>query len=245
MKIAIIEDDQAHADLLCRYLEAWSKYRDIPVKIMSFSDAESFLFTWMGNRDFEVLFVDTQMKKINGMEMAKRVRDQDTDIAIVVTTDVEEGAAEDYGVEAMRYLSKPISQKKLYQCMNQALEKGGRERFVLVQTKDEILKLAVKKIMYVEAREHGCVIEFCPQFSSTFQVETTDSISVLEERLGKKDFARCHRSFICRIDKIRYIRQAWIELNNGSRIPVSRKEYSYVNQAFIRYYRRERMKNRR
>lgn len=245
MKIAIIEDDQAHADILCRYLEAWSKYRDIPVKIMSFSDAESFLFTWMGNRDFEVLFVNTQMKKVNVMKMAKRVRDQDTDIAIIATTDVEENASEDYGVETMRYLLKPISQKKLYHCMNQALEKGGRERFVLVQTKDEILKLAVKKIMYVEAKEHGCVIEFCPQLNSTFQVEITDSISVLEERLGKKDFARCHRSFICRIDKIRYIRRAWIELDNGSRIPVSRREYSDVNQAFIRYYRRERVKNGR
>lgn len=245
MKIAIIEDEQAHTDLLCRYLEAWSKYRDIPVNIMSFPDAESFLFTWMGNRDYDVLFVDIQMKKINGMEMAKRVREQDPDIAIVFTTAVEDHMAEGYEVEAMRYLLKPISQKKLYQCMNRALERGGRERYVLVQTKDEILKLAVNKIMYVEARGHGCVIEFCPQMSSTFQVEATDSISVLEERLGKKDFIRCHRSFICRIDKIRYIRRAWIELDNGSRIPVSRREYSDVNQAFIRHYRRERVKNRR
>ena len=245
MKIAIIEDEQAHTDLLCRYLEAWSKYRDIPVKIMSFPDAESFLFTWVGNRDYDVLFVDIQMKKINGMEMAKRVREQDSEIAIIATTDVEENTAEGYGVEALRCLVKPISQKKLYQCMNRALERGGRERFVLVQTKDEILKLAVKKIMYVEAREDGCVVEFCPQLSSTFQVETTDSISVLEERLGKRDFVRCHKSFICRIDKIRYINRAWIELSNGSRIPVSRREYSYVNQELVRYYRRARAKNGR
>ena len=115
----------------------------------------------------------------------------------------------------------------------------SHEKFLLVQTKEETMKLSVERIIYVEAMGHSCVIEFCPQVGRTFQVEASESISVLEEQLGETDFVKCHRSYLCRIDKIDHISRAWIEMDNGSRIPVSRRLYKNVNQMFIRYFRRE------
>lgn len=239
MKIAIIEDEQAHSELLNQYIEMWSKDRDIPVAITSFPSAESFLFTWEEERDFEVLFVDIQMKEMNGMEMARRIREQDPDIAIIFTTGITDYMEAGYEVEAMHYLVKPVRQEKLWQCMDRVLKKGGSEQFLLVKSKDETLKLSLKSILYVEAMGHGCVIEFCPQSGRTFQVETTEGISELAKKLGEPDFVRCHRSYLCRIDKIYHISRAWIEMDNGSRIPVSRRVYAYVNQMFIRYFKGE------
>lgn len=245
MKLAIIEDEQVHTDLLSQYVEMWSKDRNIPVAVTPFSGAESFLFTWEEQRDFDVLLVDIQMKEMTGMEMAKRVREQNPDIAIIFTTGVADYMEEGYEVEAMHYLLKPISMEKLCQCMDRVLQKGCREQYLLVKTREETLKLSVKAIMYVEAMGHGCVIEFCPQSGRTFQVETTESISELERKLDENDFVRCHRAYLCRIDKIRYISRAWIELDNGSRILVSRRMYSYVNQRFSSFFKREEEKNGR
>ena len=245
MKLAIIEDEQVHSDLLNQYIEMWSKDRDIPVMITSFPSAESFLFTWEEERDFDVLFVDIQMKEMNGMEMARRVREQDPDIAIIFTTGITDYMEEGYEVEAMHYLVKPVNREKLCQCMDRVLRKGSQEQFLLVKSKEETLKLSVKSILYVEAMGHGCVIEFCPQSGRTFQVETTEGISELARKLGEPDFVRCHRSYLCRIDKIYHISRAWIEMDNGSRIPVSRRVYAYVNQMFIRYFKGEKEKDGR
>lgn len=245
MKLAIIEDEQVHTELLSQYIENWSKDRNIPVTIAHFSSAESFLFTWEEKRDFDVLLVDIQMKEMTGMEMARRVREQDPDIIIIFTTGIADYMEEGYEVEAMHYLLKPISRDKLYQCMDRALQKGSRDRFLLIKTKEETLKLSVKSIMYVEAMGHGCVIEFCPLPGRTFQVETTEGISELEETLGEPDFVRCHRAYLCRIDKIKYISRAWIEMDNGSRIAVSRRLYSHVNHMFINCFKREKEKNGR
>lgn len=245
MKIAIIEDEQAHSELLNQYIEMWSKDRDIPVVVASFSSAESFLFAWEEERDFEVLFVDIQMKEMNGMEMARRIREQDPDIAIIFTTGITDYMEAGYEVEAMHYLVKPVSREKLWQCMDRVLKKSSIEQFLLVKTKDETMKLSQRSIMYVEAMGHGCRIEFCPQAGRTFQVETTEGISELAKKLGEPDFVRCHRSYLCRIDKIHHISRAWIEMDNGSRIPVSRRVYAYVNQMFIQYFKGEKEKDGR
>ena len=243
MKLAIIEDEQAHTELLNRYVEMWSQDRGIPVTIAPFPSAESFLFTWEEERDFDVLFVDIQMKEMNGMEMARRVREQDSDIAIIFTTGITDYMGAGYEVEAMHYLIKPVSQEKLFQCLDRVLKRDIHEQFLLVKANEETMKLSLRSIMYVEAMGHGCRIEFCPQAGRTFQVETAEGISDLAKKLKEPDFIRCHRSYLCRIDKIHHISRAWIEMDNGSKVPVSRRMYTYVNQMFIRYFRREKEKN--
>lgn len=238
MKLAIIEDEQVHRELLAAYLEEWSAERAISLCIKSFSSAESFLFAWEEEQDFAVLFVDIQMKEMNGMEMAKQIRQQDPNIVIVFTTGIPDYMEEGYDVEALHYLLKPISRTKLDQCMDRALQRGGQERFLLVQTKEQMQKLSFERIMYVEASGHGCVIEYCSRAGKTCQTKTTESISELEKRLSGEDFVRCHRSYLCRTGSIHRIDKTEILMDNGSRVPVSRRLYSQVNQAFIQYFRR-------
>ena len=85
MKLAIIEDEQAHRELLAAYLEEWGTERSVSLCIKTFPSAESFLFAWE-EQDFDMLFVDIQMKEMNGMEIAKKVRKKDLNIGIVFTT---------------------------------------------------------------------------------------------------------------------------------------------------------------
>lgn len=243
MKLAIIEDEQVHRELLTAYFREWSREANVPVSIAEFSSAESFLFEWEEQKDFDMLFVDIQMKEMNGMEMARRIRKQDADIVIVFTTGLADYLEEGYEVEALHYLIKPISREKLFKCMERAFKKGSREKFLLVQTKEEVMKLAVERILYVEARGHGCVVEFLSGEGETRREEITESISWMEKQLGGEEFIKCHRSYLCRIGGIHHIDREEIVLDSGSRIPVSRRLYTQVNQAFIRYFRRERVRD--
>ena len=113
MKIAIIEDEQVHAELLAGYLRDWGAQVDVHVMIQYYTSAENFLLEWETERDFDVLFVDIQMKKMNGMEMAKSVRRRDVDISIIFTTGISEYIGEGYDVGAVHYLLKPISRDKI------------------------------------------------------------------------------------------------------------------------------------
>lgn len=240
LNIAIVEDEQIHIDLLSDYLRTWSSQKGQSVSIQEFPSAEAFLFTWEDRKDFDVLFVDIQMAGMNGMEMAKKVRQRDENIAIVFTTGIADYMETGYEVEALHYLLKPISLEKIGQCMDKVLRRSKKQECALVHSKDEIVRIPVDKITYIEARGHGTVMEVygSPDIGEKTPIEISESISEMEKMLEMYGFARCHRSYLCRIGSIRRIGKTEITLDSGSVIPVSRRLYAEVNRAFIKYNRR-------
>ena len=238
MKLAVIEDEQAHSELLKSYLENWGAEKEISLQIKTFTSAEQFLFVWEEQRDFDVLFVDIQMGDMNGMEMAKKIRQTDQDIPIVFTTGIADYLEEGYEVEALYYCLKPLSEEKLDRCMDRVLKREAREHYVIVQAGEDKVKLPVERIVYVEARGHICLVEYCTREGETLQVEVKETLSDLEQMLSDYNFVKCHRSYLCRVGGIHHIGKTEIVFDNGSHIPVSRRMYAEINRAFIRHFRR-------
>lgn len=241
MKIAVIEDDPVHAELLEEYLQRWSVKRKNSVEVLHYSSAENFLFEWETEQDFDALFVDIQMRQMNGMEMAKLVRRKDEKIHIIFTTGITDYIQEGYEVEAMHYLLKPISEEKVGICMDKIAQRREHRHCVLVHAGDEICRLEAEQINYIEARGHGCIIEVKGKDKDGMDaglLEVSESISELEGRVGSWGFVRCHRSYLCGLANVHQIGKTEILFDSGSRIPVSRRLRGEVNQAFIRYFRR-------
>lgn len=238
MKIAIIEDEQLHTELLMNYVQSWSIQNKVVVEIKSFPSAESFLFHWEEEIDFDVLFIDIQMKEMNGMELARYIRERDKNIVIIFTTGIADFMEQGYEVEAMHYLLKPISREKVEQCMDKAKGRKKEKQFILLHHMGDLWKIDVEKINYIEARGHGCVLGLTIEQEGCKESEVTESISELKDMLAGYGFIQCHRSYLCRIGNIHQINKKEIYFDDGSHIPVSRRMYGEVNQAFIKYFRK-------
>ena len=237
MKIAIIEDIQVHGDILAAYIKKWSKGKAINLEVKYFKSAEGFLFQWEEEQDFDVLFVDIQMAGMNGMEMAKKIRDKDKEIIIIFTTGVTDYIGEGYEIEAMHYLIKPISEDKVNVCLDKAVQKRKQKNYVLVHTKDELLKISTDEIDYIEAMGHGCRLKLAEKNKKNI-MEIRESISQMGNMLDHSEFIKCHRSYLCRIGGILRIDRTNIYFDDESSIPVSRRMYSEVNRAFVCYFRK-------
>lgn len=237
MKIAVIEDKKPHRDLLVHYLEEWRRGQERSVTVEAFGSGESFWFRYEEERDYDVLILDIQMPGINGMELARRVREADGDIVIVFATGVSDYLEEGYEVEALHYLVKPLSQEKLERCMEKALKRRRQERFVTVHGGEGILKISQERINYVEARGRGCCVG---RVKVPEELEVRESLSEMESLLEPEEFMKCHRSYLCSIGNIRRIDRGSVEFDDGSSIPVSRRLYQQVNRRFMAYFRRKR-----
>ncbi len=233
VKIAVVEDEQVHFDLLSGYIKNWADDKGIKVIISHYISAESFLFQWDEEACFDALFADIQMQAMNGMDMAKKIRETDKNISIVFTTGIADYIEEGYEVEAMHYLIKPIKEIKVRECLDKISERKKPEIFVIVHSQDDIIKVAADEINYVEAMGHGSVIGLYDK-----KIEVKESISELEQMFDKKMFIKCHRSYICNIANINHIDKANIYFDNEDSIPVSRRLYGDVNKSFISYFRR-------
>lgn len=236
MKIAVVEDEKAHSDLLLRYLEEWGRETGQPVLAEAFGSAESFLFWYGEQRDCDVLFVDIQMPGMDGMELARKVRKENGDIVIIFATGVGDYLEEGYEVEALHYLIKPLSPKKVKECLEKVLRRRRREAFVTLHTGEEILKISQEHINYVEARGRSCCIG---RTGAAEPLEVRENFSELEGMLDGGEFMKCHRSFLCRISNIHHIGKTDVFFDDGSAVPVSRRLYRQVNQRFISYFRKQ------
>ena len=148
------------------------------------------------------------------------------------TTGISDYIQEGYEVEALQYLLKPLKEENVHKCLKRALAKRPAEDFLVFHTEEETLKLTERSINYIEARGHGS----CIGAAHHQPIEVKESLSAIEQMLKAGEFIKCHRSYICRLGNVHHIDKENVYFDDGSSIPVSRRQLGVVNQAFIRYY---------
>lgn len=240
MKIAIVEDEKEHAGLLSSYLEQWGQTGGSVPEIKRYESAEAFLFAWEEEQDFSAVFLDIQMGKMNGLELAKRIRRDDRSVGIIFTTGIADYLQEGYEVEALHYLIKPISPEKVRQCMDRIAQRERKERPCLcIKLEAGVWRVETERIWWISALRHNVVIcvEKAERNECFLRQEALNGFGELEEALrSDESFLRCHRSYLVNLSHVRRIEKADVVMDNGDRIPLSRRLYKEVNERFIRYF---------
>lgn len=231
-KIAICDDERQQLQYLAALARDWAKHSGRTVNIRPFLSAEEFLFHYEDEKDYDILLLDIEMGDMDGVELAKRVREEDYFPQIVFVTGYPDFIAEGYEVGALHYLLKPVSEEKLSQVLERAagnIRKKGRAIFI--ESGKDLRRVPVDGIIYVEVLSHKLKLH-----TVHGDYETKLSIARMEEMLGE-GFARCHRSYLAGVYFMERITRTSVIFSDGSVIPLARSAYREVNQAFIEYFR--------
>jgi DNA-binding LytR/AlgR family response regulator len=231
INVAIIDDEKIQVELLKKYVKDWAREKNIRVRIEDFYSAESFDFSFSMDRKYDILLLDIQMPGQSGIELAKKIRKEDDMVNIIFITAITDYIQVGYDVSAINYLVKPIKEKKLYECLDKAVLKIPKEeKTILINADGETYKIKQSDIIYIEAFAHSIDIN-----AVNGKYTARKSIGEIQKELSNDLFVRCHRSYIVSLKYIKRIGNNELELDNGDVIPVSRKQYSNTNMAFIRY----------
>lgn len=77
----------------------------------------------------DVVFADVEMPTLNGIELARKVRELDANIQIVFVTAYEKYAVEAFRVHAVNYILKPVTKEDLSNTINRLMEGYHRRQF--------------------------------------------------------------------------------------------------------------------
>jgi two-component system response regulator LytT len=195
----------------------------------------------------DVVFLDVQMPGLSGFEVARRVLETGTDLAVVFVTAFDHRAVEAFEVNAVDYVLKPVEPGRLEQAVQRVrkrrsgqplgdqLEKlvrlmaGHKDRRnqVAVKMADRIVLVQAEDIIYASLTEDSISI-VTGQVSGTSNYRTLDE---LQARLDPEVFWRVHRSHLVNINKIKEIvpwfsRNYILRMNDAkaTEIPVSRSQ---------------------
>ena len=228
-RIAICDDEQNQIEYITSIVTSWSNHKGHSCEIRTFASAEAFLFEYEEDKAYDILLLDVEMKNMNGIELAKRIRKDNNRAEIIFITSHFEFVGEGYEVDALHYLIKPISVEKLTQVLTKAAEKISVEPpSVVISCEGETVKLYEADIRYMESFLHYIVIH-----TKDKEYKIKENISVFENRVSD-DFYRIHRSYLVSLKHITRISRTSVNIGN-TELPLSRGKYNDINRAFIEH----------
>ena len=230
-RVAVVDDSSIDAEYVQSILEAWAQDRRAGVQAQRFPSAESFLFHYAEDKDWDILLLDIEMGAMDGVSLAKKIRQENETVQIVFITGFADYISEGYEVSALHYLMKPVKQDKLFVVLDRAVAAMQKtERVILLPVGGERLRLPVGQVQYVEAFSHTVAI-----VTDADMIHVKMSITEIEKMLGD-DFVRCHRSYLVGLKHIGRLSRTEVILDNRKTLPLSRSAAVSVHKAFISYY---------
>lgn len=223
INIAIVEDEIQQRKLFEGYLERFSKEVPQQIAVHSFSDGDELLETYIPGK-YDILLLDIQMKRMDGMQTAQEIRRVDSDVVIMFVTNLVQYAVQGYAVNAIDFLVKPVSYDVFCQKLNNAIDRLHREEWktVWIRTAEGHVSIHLADIIYVELLARRLFIH-----TTAVVYQCSSTMQYIEEKLNDSRFFRCHAGYLVNLSYVRSVGKT-TAMAGSQEIPVSkhrRKEF--------------------
>ena len=226
-RAAICDDSAADTAFVQELLRGWAAERQIEVRIETFPPAESFLFRYAEDKAFDLLLLDIEMGAMDGVTMAKRVREENRAVQIIFITGYSDYIAEGYEVAALHYLMKPVERERFFPVLDRALEKLKQdERCLNLELPGELVRIPLYEIRYLDVRQNYVTVHAGREY--TLKRPLRDLEKVLDS-----PFFRAGRALILNLSCIRRVTRTEVHLSDGTALPLPRGAYEPLNRAII------------
>lgn len=237
MKIAICDDDKNE---LLRILSALADYqlqRNIDFTYKPFDNSTELASDLLRER-YDIYLLDIVMPGLNGIELAREIRDHDEAADIIFLTSSPEFAVESYTVKASDYLVKPILTDRLFAALDDIMRSRNEDRdsCLVLKSTVGIHKIRISEIIYVEAMSRKVI----------YNLKNNDAVicverfaSVCDQLLQHPEFILAHRSFLVNMNHIRTIGTTDLYLANGRRIPLAQRRISEIKKLYLAFQMEE------
>ncbi len=237
LRFGICDDEPAQLSLLEAYVREWAGKKKEEATTACYRSADQFLFCREEKQEEDVLLLDIDMPGMDGLSLARRLREAGAGTQIVFVTGLTEYALEGYEVEAVSYLIKPVGKERLFACLDRAWERRAKEEPALMaETPWGAARVRLKDICYLESQGHDTMIH-CARSEEPLRCRT--GIRQMEERLGRESraFVQIHRSYLIHLGYVSRITRKEAVMDNGEALPVARGRWEALNRAYLEYYR--------
>jgi DNA-binding LytR/AlgR family response regulator len=231
MKIAICDNDAYSVELLNNIIIKFTKeYRGI--EIYTYNSGEEIVFACKNKGiQFEIVFLDIKMGKMDGISAAKVISKLNSACLIFFVTAFMEYVFQGYEIRAFRYIMKPFSEDEIKKHFSKAiLELRKDEKKYLIHTKSSIYTYYPDDILFLESSKRQVIAN-----TVSGKVSFYSKLIIEEEKLKGFGFIRVHQGFLVNMAYIKTIIDNDMILTNGTVIPISKSKKKKTLSSYTRY----------
>lgn len=207
IKIAIVEDEAAVRDQLTDYVRRYTRQYGTEFEVTCFTDGDEILENY--RPAFDIIFLDVEMKRLNGMETAQRIRELDDDVLLIFITNMAQYAIKGYAVGALDYVLKPVPYFAFSQQLQKVEEQLRRRtrHYLAVPVEGGLRRLDTSRIYYIESEGHR--VHF---YTEEGDFAAPGALKALEEKLADRPFARCNSGYLVNLAQVQAVQQNTVEV---------------------------------
>lgn len=233
MRVGICDDEVDFHDTLKAFIDKYAIAKAIPVIYYDFTSGENLIKHLLDQNDIDVIFMDYQMDKMNGLETSQNILEKNIDTPIIFLTSFPEIVYDTFKVNTFRFLVKPIDIKKLSEALDNLLKLYSSENYILVTVDDTSKRLNINDILYVEARNKGSLVRLRNQTLSCSVL-----LSDFQNKIPNDRFFRSHKSFLVGFKYITEFSSSEIVFCNGEKAKISRYRLNDFKKSYFDYMKR-------
>lgn len=189
---------------------------------------------------FDIIFLEINLPSVNGKEVARRLRALDKHFKLVFITGCEEEAVNTVQYDIKGFIPKPCINEKLPDIVRRVVNSIHEDNPIIevfeVETSNNrrsVIRVPLDDIIYFES---VCRKVYLHTKRETFALHNY-KFSEIVNRYSSLDFVHNHRTCIVNIKYIYSIDELEICLNNGARLPLSRrKKQSILDELWAEVY---------
>lgn len=234
IKVAFCDDDLSVLNQLNTLIDKYRVERNQEIVYVDFNSPLELMAQIEKGLRLDVLFLDVVMPGENGIEVAREIRQYDTNMKIIFLTSSAEFAVESYAVGAYFYQLKPIWEESFFRLMDQVISEceKAQQYSLILRCKSGITRIDLNKLEYCEVI--GRTLLF--HMENGMVLERNGSLDELLGYLKQyTNFIRPHRSFVINMEYIQNISYKAVVMECLSEIPIPRGKYTELKDMYLEY----------
>lgn len=231
-RIAVCEDDPRTAEqnktAACHVLDGKGRVRRQDYDIEVFHSAAPLMERLAEDPDaYQLLLLDIQLDRDNGVELARFLREHEVDASIIYITDHPGFALDSFPTYPLEYLLKPVDEARLAAALDwDWQQKHIRPKRPVMQIGSRVVPL--DEMIYLETSGRKTAIH-----TQKDRIEYAVPLSKLKEEFQKQGFCLSHFSYLVNLAHVARVERDTLTLDTGESIPVSRRYYQDFMACYV------------
>lgn len=233
MRIIICDDEQNHCMIIKKF--CLSNLDENSESVIDIVHCGNELLSFCKKYNPDILFLDIELGDINGIEIAKYLRQSFPILIIVYITNHPNYVFSCFETEPLDFLRKPINKydfdKTYYRCLKkyQDLHKS-----LPIKWQNNSVNLEIKDICFVEGYNRHLIFHL-------YNGDIYEVVGKLEDvfkALKSFDFIKTHQGFVVNMLHIKEFRENEIHMKNGETVLLSVRKRLKAKEAYSAYINR-------
>lgn len=236
MRIAVCDDENVFLNHICNEIETF--YKSLDIICVPFHDGGEVISAFEHGQRFDAIFLDIEMKQLDGMKTAEKVRSFSSDVPIVFLTSHTELAMDGYEVGAFRFLQKPVKKEKLEQALADIKRMYEKRENILLKENGEEHIVVAEDIIFAESSNNYVRFVTCDK-GYKVRMKLKEAQNLLCENTDC--FSKIHRCSIVNLGHVTSYNEKEVNLDNGEILSISK---SFLQQfrtdifEYVKYHAR-------